>query len=70
MGSDGRDGLFLLALVLGGLIVGFGVGWAAHRDAATAYWQQQLIEKNLGRWVCDPTTGERRFEVGQEKGRE
>lgn len=48
--------------------------WSGYQTAVVERdqrWQQQLIEKNLGRWVIDPATGERRFEVGAEgKGSE
>jgi hypothetical protein len=32
-----------------------------------ARWQQTLVEKSLGRWVIDPATGTKSFEVGEAK---
>lgn len=61
-------GLLLWMCILGPIIFGH-LGSEHGRIKEQQRWQQQLIEKDLGRWIIDPATGAKSFEVGH-KGRE
>lgn len=61
MGRFERVALTVLVLFLAyGLLVAFRLGRAVGRDGE----REQAVQAGVGRWACDPKTGEKRFEYG------
>jgi hypothetical protein len=66
-GAALRDTAVILLMFV---VLAWGGRWSGYRTAeleVDARWQQTLVEKSLGRWVIDPATGEKSFEVGEAK---